>query len=505
MEIPYTVSARSDTGLWNAKIGIWLFLASEVMLFGGLFSSYIFLRLGADYPWPHGELNVPLGFINTIILILSSVFVVMAWASLKMRQYGNYLKWMSAVILCALIFLVNKGFEYHAKFEHKTVVLKDRSVLAGHLAEGASADIRFRAKYATVDFTNGNHRFLRFIENDARFFSEKGEVKMERAWFERYRQANRMQAKADYLGGEAARLEGEAEEAQGGASAQELRKRAEAFRRDSKALADEVKKSYPDLEDFGGTTSMRFELRPEAEISVPRKEITAWGDNELTFKDATVFEGLLESAMVKLVVDEIDLQEFFSRSEHGGADRDAAEAGVFRYVPEVQEAFVRRREEGRAEFESKKSAWERKHSGKTFPEPAYQGYDKVYLDKLHAHEGGSHEGDEKHGVGGGADAGGAGGGHGGHPTVEIPYQDIRFFSSYTPKKNTYYAIYFTLTGLHGLHVLGGALVLSFFLIFGKSLYRKNPEHLANRVEVGGLFWHFVDLVWIFLFPILYLM
>src|SRR5436309_891106 len=44
MEIPYTVSTRPDTGLWNAKIGIWLFLASEVMLFGGLFSAYIFLR-----------------------------------------------------------------------------------------------------------------------------------------------------------------------------------------------------------------------------------------------------------------------------------------------------------------------------------------------------------------------------------------------------------------------------------------------------------------------------
>ena len=48
MEIPYNVTARPDTGLYNAKIGIWLFLASEVMLFGGLFSGYIFLRMGAD-------------------------------------------------------------------------------------------------------------------------------------------------------------------------------------------------------------------------------------------------------------------------------------------------------------------------------------------------------------------------------------------------------------------------------------------------------------------------
>jgi cytochrome c oxidase subunit 3 len=76
MEIPYTVTARPDTGLWNAKVGIWLFLASEVMLFGGLFSAYVFLRLdAAPGDWPHGLLNVPVGTMNTAILIASSVTV----------------------------------------------------------------------------------------------------------------------------------------------------------------------------------------------------------------------------------------------------------------------------------------------------------------------------------------------------------------------------------------------------------------------------------------------
>ena len=46
MNIPYTVEARPDTGLANGKLGIWLFLASEVMLFGALFSTYIILRTG---------------------------------------------------------------------------------------------------------------------------------------------------------------------------------------------------------------------------------------------------------------------------------------------------------------------------------------------------------------------------------------------------------------------------------------------------------------------------
>jgi heme/copper-type cytochrome/quinol oxidase subunit 3 len=81
---------------------------------------------------------------------------------------------------------------------------------------------------------------------------------------------------------------------------------------------------------------------------------------------------------------------------------------------------------------------------------------------------------------------------------------VKFYSNFAPKLNTYYAIYFSLTGLHGLHVLVGASILAWFLFFGKRLYDKDPEHMANRVEVGGLFWHFVDLVWIFLFPLLYL-
>src|SRR6476619_3699438 len=104
MEIPYTVTARPDTGLYNAKLGIWLFLASEVMLFGGLFSAYIFLRLGADDGyWPHGLLNVPIGTMNTAILIGSSVTVVLAWASLKMRQWNAYWWYMGATILCGII------------------------------------------------------------------------------------------------------------------------------------------------------------------------------------------------------------------------------------------------------------------------------------------------------------------------------------------------------------------------------------------------------------------
>jgi heme/copper-type cytochrome/quinol oxidase subunit 3 len=120
MEIPYTVAARPDTGLNNGKIGIWLFLASEVMLFGALFASYVMLRVGAP-EWPAGAtyLNVPLATLNTVVLISSSVTMVLAWASLAKGEFGRFRLFLGITILCGLGFLVVKYFEYSTKFHHE--------------------------------------------------------------------------------------------------------------------------------------------------------------------------------------------------------------------------------------------------------------------------------------------------------------------------------------------------------------------------------------------------
>jgi cytochrome c oxidase subunit 3 len=96
------------------------------------------------------------------------------------------------------------------------------------------------------------------------------------------------------------------------------------------------------------------------------------------------------------------------------------------------------------------------------------------------------------------------GGHDGHAWVEIPRSEIKRLSAFIPGHSTYFAIYFTMTALHALHVLGGALVLAWFWGPGAGGWKKNSELFTNRVEVSGLFWHFVDLVWIVLFPTLYL-
>ena len=118
MRIPYTADTRPDTGVTNPQLGIWLFMASELMLFGSLFSAYALLRTGAG-SWPDQSalLDVPLGAVNTVILLVSSFTV--ARAGFAGRPAGRPLRtrsYLAITIVLGLIFLAIKGVEYGEKF-----------------------------------------------------------------------------------------------------------------------------------------------------------------------------------------------------------------------------------------------------------------------------------------------------------------------------------------------------------------------------------------------------
>ena len=105
------------SGISNAKLGIWLFLASEVMLFATLFTTYVVLRMGsATWPWGWDALNVPLATLNTVILISSSVTIVMAYARAHAKDLGGFRLWMALTVRLSFAFLVVKGFEYGGEF-----------------------------------------------------------------------------------------------------------------------------------------------------------------------------------------------------------------------------------------------------------------------------------------------------------------------------------------------------------------------------------------------------
>jgi heme/copper-type cytochrome/quinol oxidase subunit 3 len=120
--ILYTTEVRPDTGVTNPKLGIWLFLASEVMLFGSLFSAYALLRTGAA-SWPDQStiVSVPLATMNTVVLISSSVTMVMAWTSLSAGRLDRYRLYMAVTIALGAAFLVIKAIEYGDKFSHGLV------------------------------------------------------------------------------------------------------------------------------------------------------------------------------------------------------------------------------------------------------------------------------------------------------------------------------------------------------------------------------------------------
>jgi cytochrome c oxidase subunit 3 len=110
--IPYTVERRVDTGVTNVTMGVWLFLASEVMLFGALFSAYALLRVSA-VAWPHGRemLSVDTGLINTVVLFASTFLVWRARAS-PTGSTGRRL--MESSVL-ATLFVALKAHEYQGE------------------------------------------------------------------------------------------------------------------------------------------------------------------------------------------------------------------------------------------------------------------------------------------------------------------------------------------------------------------------------------------------------
>ena len=128
--VPHTVAHHFDTPVQefqSAKLGFWLFLATEILLFGGLFAAYFYyhevypetFRLGGQ------QLDWKLGAINTTVLLLSSWTMAMGVRSAQTSQKRKTLIYCALTVLGAIGFMVIKFFEYKAKNEHGLVVFSE--------------------------------------------------------------------------------------------------------------------------------------------------------------------------------------------------------------------------------------------------------------------------------------------------------------------------------------------------------------------------------------------
>jgi cytochrome c oxidase subunit III len=104
----------------GAKLGMWIFILTELVLFGGLFVAYGMYRAihPHDFHRAASELNVTLGVTNTLILLTSSLTMVLAIVAIRLQRKGQSLLFLAATILLGCTFLVNKFFEWRAKIHH---------------------------------------------------------------------------------------------------------------------------------------------------------------------------------------------------------------------------------------------------------------------------------------------------------------------------------------------------------------------------------------------------
>ena len=113
---PMTVDPHTERGMgvYNMKLGMWVFLLSEVMFFTSLIGSYVILRFAhpEHFAAPGQVLNVPLTALNTFFLICSSVTMVKAFAAIQVGDQKGLKLWLLATILIGALFVGIQAVEY---------------------------------------------------------------------------------------------------------------------------------------------------------------------------------------------------------------------------------------------------------------------------------------------------------------------------------------------------------------------------------------------------------
>mgnify|MGYP002633287123 CR=1 FL=1 len=121
----------------NSKLGLWLFLGTEIMFFTAFIGSYIVLRLGSK-GWPTDphdtHINVFAGGVNTFVLIVSSYMVVVAHEAMAQKNFAKARTYLLGTLVLAFVFLGIKSFEYYGKISN--------DILPGHIAETSSQAVK---------------------------------------------------------------------------------------------------------------------------------------------------------------------------------------------------------------------------------------------------------------------------------------------------------------------------------------------------------------------------
>lgn len=367
----------------NAKLGMWLFLGTEIMFFTAFIGSYIVLRFGST-GWPEDpaltHINVWLGCANTFILIVSSYFVVLAHEAMSKQDYSSVRKNLLVTLVLAVAFLGIKAYEYNGKFTH--------GIIPGQIAETPEQAMR-----------KVSNQLEAVVRERFALYTGSGVV--------------------DEPVAEESTDDGEKDESTDGKT-------------DSKGSA--VVKQNPAVEVD--------EVRDLATVSSQIGMFSTSEDIDPQFAD-----------LAKSAADDIRLYSRWKNlREHIAANVSLVaipDMAGSEYVDALAALKPGQKLPPIALPEVEKELQTLK-SDKAFGTPVSSGV----LD----------------------------------PQVMI-------------YGNLFASVYFLMTGFHALHVIIGILLFAIPLLAGRGL----TDRWSDWVECSGLYWHFVDLVWIFLFPLLYLL
>jgi cytochrome c oxidase subunit 3 len=480
----------------NGKLFLWLFLSTEIMFFAGLIGTYIVLRFGAPngtWPSPHDvHLVETIGAINTFVLICSSVTIVLALEAARQNQAGMAKGWLALTFVLGSVFLGIKAYEYQQKFVHGIYPALPRSLLHD------KADIYY------VQAVRMN-----LADKRAKAEAQKAALDKEKQTLleaETVTDAARQRAETidkDLLPPIVARIAEVANFQTNLVQWTEL-KAAKGddpiARRDAmQQLADAI---YPLHHSLDAQKQYVATLKSEEQelagdivkfeadrggIQTKRTELAA-DHSALAAQIAMLQEqkGKLSEELEKLKTPATPAAEAAADSSSIPAGfvalQDAAQPAT-EENPKVAEltaqiealdAQIAPLDMQHKELGVEIGKLDEQTAALDARLAAVRGRIGIIPLLIEAEDvGGAHHGLNAH-----------------HDWLMLPMK--------IPSGNMWASTYFLMTGFHAIHVLVGLIVFAIVL-----LYRLDSRR-ANMLENTGLYWHFVDLVWIFLFPLLYL-
>lgn len=435
----------------RGKLCLWLFLSTEIMFFAGLIGTYIVLRFGAppnSWPAPHDvHLQEYVGAFNTFVLICSSVTIVLALEASKGNRAGLAKFWMVLTFLLGSVFLGVKGYEYNEKFKHGIYPAKPHSRL-----------------YEKPD--------LYYIQGTKLVLAQKrSKLDAQKAALEVAKQENDKLNVEDRLKSVTAEIDKIANLQTNLVQWTELKAARDddplARRLAVDKLAKAIYPHWPPGKEGEELEHLYMESLKDEERQI-NHDLASFDSNH----------DKLQKEKDAKVGDHERLQKSDKPQEKTTDTSPATLSGVVAFVALQNQPAADTAQGGSPAAASEQQTKLLGDIGRLDEQLAANDVERnrmkgrlQMLAKLK---------ETPHGL-----------------NHEPEYEQLGL-PMVIPSGNMWASTYFLLTGFHAIHVLVG--LIAFVLVL---LYRL--DHTKSHIlENTGLYWHFVDLVWIFLFPLLYL-